>query len=155
MTRTEIIKRVKKYFDIQDLVCPHVYKRWGATGSWMFLQTDALHVLLVLREDILKVPMVINTYRTGQGVTQRGLRCNLCPLMVKPTLAGIVYLTPHRGGAWDVVFTMKSGMTAAKARKLIVEKQHLLPCNVRLEDDVTWLHIDVYDMDKKVYLFKG
>ncbi len=152
MNRLEIIKRLKKYFEIRELVCPHTYNRWG-NASWKFLQTDALHVLLVLREEILQVPMVINTYHIGQGVTQRGLRCNLCQLMKEKTLKGVLYLTAHRGGAWDVVFTLKSGMTAAKARNRIKEKQHLLPCNVRIEKNVTWLHIDVYDEGKKIHEF--
>lgn len=154
MKRKEIIERIKdnNYFEIRELVCPHTYKTWG-NASWKFLQTDALHTLLVLREDILQVPMVINTYHIGKEATQRGLRCNLCPIPKDKTLKGVLYLTAHRGGAWDIVFTLNSGMTAAKARRLIKEKQHLLPCNVRIEKDVTWLHIDVYDEGVKVYEF--
>lgn len=152
MKRKEIIQRLKKYFEIRELVCPHTYRAWG-NASWKFLQTDALHTLLVLREEILQVPMVINTYHIGQNVTQRGLRCNLCPLMRNKTLNGVLYLTAHRGGAWDVVFTIKSGMTAARARRKIKEKQHLLPCNVRIEKNVTWLHIDVYDEGVKIHEF--
>lgn len=152
MKRSEVIKELKKYFDIRELVCPHTYNVWK-DRAWLFLQTDALRILLALRIDILKVPMVVNTYHTGQNVTQRGLRCNLCPLMKDSTLKNKLYLTAHRGGAWDIVFTSSSDMTAAKARKTIIEKKHLLPCNVRIEKDVNWLHIDVYDMDEKVYSF--
>lgn len=47
------------------------------------------------------------------------------------------------------------GMTAEEARNLIIKNQVLLPYPIRLEDNVSWLHLDVYDMNKgKVYLFK-
>ena len=66
------------------------------------------------------------------------------------------YLSAHvRGKAGD--FTCK-GMTAAQARGVILAYQDLLPCNIRLEDDVTWLHMDVlpqYGIEDKVYLFKA
>ena len=47
------------------------------------------------------------------------------------------------------------GMTAEEARRLIIKNQILLPYPIRLEDGVSWLHLDVYNADKgKVYLFK-
>ena len=67
-----------------------------------------------------------------------------------------VYLSSHiLGKAGD--FTPK-GMTAQEARSRIRNNAHLLPCNVRLEDGVTWLHFDVlpqFGIDRKVYEFKG
>ena len=148
MERNEIIKSLKQYFGVKELVCPHCYARWGEQ-SWQFLDTMWLWCLLVIRRDILKVPMTCNDV----SHTQRGLRCNLCEL-VKTKLR--VYLTSHLfGKAGD--FTVK-GMTAEQARQKIIESADLLPCNIRLEKDVTWLHFDVlpqYGVDEKVYLFKG
>ncbi|MGI6779671.1 MAG: hypothetical protein ACOX5O_03030 [Bacteroidales bacterium] len=46
-------------------------------------------------------------------------------------------------------------MTAAKARNLIRKKQHLIPYNVRIEKNVSWLHIDCFDMGVKVSEFTG
>ena len=60
MPREEIIKQLKPYFDVKELVCNHIYSRFGEQ-SWMFLSTQLLHVLLCLRTDILRMPMHINT----------------------------------------------------------------------------------------------
>jgi len=145
-----IIKALRPYFQITELVCPDVYKKFNER-AWQFLDTDALHVLLVLRESILCRPMYINNY--GRGITQRGLRCNRCQLVKEKAT---VYLTQHGfGKAWD--FTVE-GMTAEQARQKIIAEQNKLPCPVRLERDKTWVHIDTleqFGVTDKVYLFNG
>ena len=146
MTRDEIIRQLHNYFQVRELVCNHTYSKWGER-SWQFLDTDFLACLLIIRRDILKVPMICNTKTS----TQRGLRCNRCDLVKEKSK---VYLSSHiLGKAGDFTCT---GMTAQKARSLIREKANLLPCNIRLEDGVTWLHFDVltqYGITQKVYGF--
>jgi len=143
MTRLQIINELKKYFDIRELVCAHTYNKF-VDKSWQFLDTEILHVLLVLRMDILKVPLTINDYhKKGGDKTQRGLRCNICPLVKDKTLKNEIYLTAHANGAGlDII---PSGMTAEQGRKKIESLKALLPYPVRLEQDVTWIHIDIYD----------
>lgn len=147
MTRVEIIEALRQYFNVKELVCPHCYAKWDER-SWQFLDTMWLWCLLIIRRDILKVPMTCN----DASHTQRGLRCNLCEL-VKSKLR--VYLTSHLfGKAGD--FTAK-GMTAEQARQKIIDNADLLPCNIRLEAGVTWIHFDVlpqYGITDKVYVFK-
>ena len=67
-----------------------------------------------------------------------------------------VYLSSHvLGQAGD--FTVE-GMTAKEARTLIRANAHLLPCNIRLEGGVSWLHIDTLPqvgVTDKVYVFYG
>lgn len=148
MTREEIIKAVKGYFTIKELVCDHVYKRFG-DAAWQFLDTDYLHVLLVLRRDIFKAPMLCN----HGGITQRGIRCNQCDIV---KYKSVPYMSAHvLGKAGDFSVT---GMGAEMARQTIIAKADLLPCKVRLEAGVTWLHVDVMaqnDQKEKVYLFKA
>jgi hypothetical protein len=64
------------------------------------------------------------------------------------------YLSSHIfGKAGDFTCT---GMTAQEARSKIRNNAHLLPCPIRLENGVSWLHFDVlpqYGVDKKVYEF--
>lgn len=64
------------------------------------------------------------------------------------------YLSSHiLGKAGD--FTCK-GLTAQQARDRIKENAHLLPCNIRVEEKVTWLHFDVlpqFGVTDKVYGF--
>lgn len=151
MTREEIIKELSKYFNVVELVCDHTYKKWRER-SWQFLSTDYLHALLVIRRDILKVPMTCNS----GSAHQRGLRCNCCKMVVDKTMSGIPYLSAHvLGKAGD--FTPK-GMTAEEARQKIISNAYLLPCNIRLEGGVSWLHVDTLPQEgvtEKVYIFKA
>jgi len=148
MTRQEIITAIKPYFDIDELVCDHTFKKWGEQ-AWQFLDTDYLHALLIIRRDILKKPMWCNSTTKKQ----RGLRCNMCQ-MVKEKKA--VYLSSHvLGKAGDFSIT---GMTAEQARQKIKANASLLPCNIRIEKAVSWLHFDVlpqYGITQKVYEFNG
>lgn len=145
-TRDEIIRELHRYFQVRELVCDHTFSKWGER-SWQFLDTDWLHCLLIIRRDILQAPMVCNT----DEARQRGLRCNRCELVRGK---GSVYLSSHiLGKAGD--FTVK-GMTAQEARTRITNNAHLLPCPIRLEGGVNWLHFDVlpqYGLDVKVYEF--
>lgn len=146
MNREKIIRELHNYFQVSELVCGHTFSRWGER-SWQFLDTDYLAALLVIRRDILQLPMTCNT----SSATQRGLRCNVCELVKEKKKN---YLSSHiLGKAGD--FTVK-GLTAEQARERIIQNAHLLPCNIRLEDKVTWLHIDVlpqFDVKERVYLF--
>ena len=146
MNREKIIRELHNYFQVSELVCGHTFSRWGER-SWQFLDTDYLASLLVIRRDILQLPMTCNT----SSATQRGLRCNVCELVKEKKKN---YLSSHiLGKAGD--FTVK-GLTAEQARERIIQNAHLLPCNIRLEDKVTWLHIDVlpqFDIKERVYLF--
>ena len=148
MTREEILAAIRPYFDIDELVCDHTYAKWKEQ-AWQFLDTDYLHCLLVIRRDILKKPMWCN----GSQKKQRGLRCNRCQMVREKTS---VYLSSHcLGKAGDFTIT---GMTAEQAREAIRQKASLLPCNIRIEKAVSWLHFDVlpqYGVNKKVYEFNG
>ncbi len=148
MTREEILTAIRPYFDIDELVCDHTYKRWGQQ-AWQFLDTDYLHALLVIRRDIIKRPMWCN----GTQKKQRGLRCNRCDMVKGKTS---VYLSAHvLGKAGDFTIT---GLSAENARKLIKENAGLLPCNIRMEKGVSWLHFDVlpqYGVTDKVYEFSS
>lgn len=146
MTRDDIIKALHKYFQVRELVCEHTFSKWGER-SWQFLDTNFLRCLLIIRRDILQMPMTCN----HTGANQRGLRCNRCDLVKDKTS---VYLSSHvLGKAGD--FTIQ-GMTAQEARSRIRNMANLLPCNIRMEGGVSWLHFDVlpqFGVDAKVYEF--
>lgn len=146
MTRDEILKAIKPFFNIEELVCDHTYAKWKER-SWQFLDTDYLHCLLVIRRDIVRLPMWCNS----SSAHQRGLRCNRCQLVREKSS---VYLSSHcLGKAGDYTIT---GMKAEEARRKIKENAHLLPCPIRMEAGVSWLHFDVlpqYGITQKVYEF--
>lgn len=146
MTRKEILAAIKLYFDPDELVCDHTFKKYGSK-SWQFLDTDFLHCLLIIRRDIIKKPM----YANSRSAHQKGLRCNRCQLVRSAT---DVYLSAHiLGKAGD--FTSPY-MKAEQMRQLIRENANLLPCPIRMEKGVSWLHIDVRPVDGfegKIYEF--
>lgn len=144
MTKSEVIKKVSRYFSITELVCEHTLERFGV-GAWKFFNAQALETLLVLRTKILKVPLTINT----QSAHQRGLRCNLCKLVKEKETQ---YLSGHvLGCAFDI---LSKEMTAAQMRALIVQNKDLLPYPIRIESGVSWLHVDLLtNTNEKVTLF--
>lgn len=146
MDRDKIIRELHNYFQVSELVCEHTHSKWGER-SWQFLDTNYLACLLVIRRDILQLPMTCN----HSGTNQRGLRCNRCDLVKEKSS---VYLSSHvLGKAGD--FTVK-GLTAQEARSRIRNMANLLPCPIRMEGGVSWLHFDVlpqYGVTTKVYEF--
>lgn len=143
MTRQQIITNLKKYFDVRELVCNHTYARFGSQISWQFLDTEILETILVLRTKILKKGMTCNNYHLGGSYTQRGFRCNICQIPKDKTFSDQIYLSAHCNGAgFDFTIT---GMTAEEARQKIKDNQDLLPYPIRMEKDVTWLHVDCFD----------
>lgn len=146
MSRSETITALKQYFKVKELVCPHTYQRYGE-NAWQFLSTYYLETLLVIREQILAAPMYCNT----SNLNQRGLRCNLCPIVANKQS---LYLSAHiLGKAGD--FTVR-GLTAEEARNKIIQNAHLLPYPIRMEKNVTWLHIDTlpqHSITEKIHLF--
>jgi hypothetical protein len=47
------------------------------------------------------------------------------------------------------------GLEAEEVRQWILKNKNWWPYHIRLEEDVSWVHLDLYDNDKgeKVYLF--
>ena len=142
MDRKTLITRLKVYFDIMELVCPHVYNAFG-DRAWQFIDDKLLETLLVVREDILKVGITVNTYHKNGIYDERGLRCNLCEIVMGKTKANTCYLSAHVNGA-GIDFTAR-GMSAEMVRVKIKANENLLPHSIRLERDVTWVHMDIYD----------
>lgn len=153
-SRKEIIEKVKKNFGIRELVCSHVYNKWG-DRAWMFLDTVLLYIIYVLRNDVVSAPMIVNNWSSGGSYSQRGLRCNLCAEAKAKTDKGTLYLSAHcLGKAID--FTV-SGVDAETIRNKIRSywKSHDELPPIRLETGVSWVHIDVYDSgtDNKITEF--
>lgn len=158
MTKVEIVNGIKKYFKLQELVPEDVYKKYGDV-AWDFLDEKALHLLLALRVDILKVPLVVNDWCFGGSHHQRGLRVNTCQISKDKTAKGVIDAGAHyQGKAWDIV---SKKMTPDDMRKTIIKEQKKLPYPIRLEDGVsapTWCHCDTrvgLNQKEKVYIFKG
>lgn len=144
---------IKQYFDIRELVCRHVYNK-HKENAWDFFDPRLLETMLWIRENIGR-PIYVNNWDSNGQLTQRGLRCNLCSLVRAKTNAQTLYLTAHSQGM-GVDFDVK-GMTAEQVRQWIKANENKLPHPIRLEKDVTWVHLDVRtDGSKgKIVMFKG
>lgn len=154
MERSAILSEIKQYFDIEELVCNHVLERWGE-DAWQFLDTGFLANLLALRRDVIQRPMYCNNHKTG--IYQRGLRCNLCELVKEKDRP---YLSAHvLGKAGDfsiegIAGVRDMGRMRSRIKMLAVAA---LPVPLRMEADVSWLHVDVMPTPtgQKIYEFKA
>lgn len=157
MTKKESVELVSQYFDLTELVCPHVYKKFGGK-SWQFLDTCLLETIYVLRTAIIKKPMYANNWTTKATIKygERGLRCNLSKESKLKTESNSVYMSAHCNGcALDFIVEK---MSAEEVRQLIIKNKHLLPYPIRIEDKVSWVHIDMFNdgsVDNKVTLFNA
>jgi len=142
MTRKQLVFELKKYFDIRDLVCEHVFKSFGEK-AWQFFDQQALESLLILRTQIHKKGMTINNWKDGGPLSQRGLRCNICKICKDKTDLNELYMSAHaNGAAFDYDVTKQ---TAEESRQQVIQCAYMFTNRVRLEGKVTWVHFDVYD----------
>lgn len=145
---------IKDYFGIKELVCPHVYDKFREY-AWQFFDPRLLDVMLVIREKT-GLPIVVNNWGKGGTLTQRGLRCNLCPIIKEKTALEKLYMSAHpQGMAWDFNIV---GQTVEETHKWIVDNKILLPHPIRLEepDGVNRVHLDTRtDGFKAITWFKG
>lgn len=148
MNRKELIEKIKTKFSIEELVCKHIAEGYDEKTAWMFLDDKLLETLYALRFNILFKPITVNT----SLLNERGIRCNRCDTVKGKNK---VYMSAHvLGKAID--FNVED-MDAEEARNIIKEKAYMLPYNVRIENNVSWIHIDVYDnlSGNKITTFNG
>ncbi len=156
MRRDNVIKQLKKYFQIYELVGPKTFRKHG-DRAWKFFSTDALEALLITRKG-LKKKITINNWFWGGKFSQRGLRSNVQHIFKRMTELRKLYLSGHPlGEAFD--FDVE-GMTPEEVREWIVENGHLYPMRIRLEGkkngkSINWIHLDTIQElhNVKVYIF--
>ena len=165
------------WFDLDEIVCPHVYYRFGDM-AWQFFDEK---ILLLMDWVRMKLgPVYVNNWyyayrdsdyikfiaekaRARQPIYQkeipsppaglfdeRGLRCNICSLVIMKSVTGIIYLSPHPLGKaidFDVL-----GRTAEEVRHWLINNKSEIPYPIRLEKNVSWVHMDCEDTGQKVQL---
>jgi hypothetical protein len=149
-----------RHFSLQEMVCPHVFKKYGET-AWQFMDDKLLMTVDLLRDQL--GPIFGNNYdmpeeeRVKRGLPlfdERGFRCIQCSLVQKAIKDGTLYVSPHMTG--QVFDCDVAGKTAAQVRLWIVANEIKLPYPVRIEKNVTWLHIDSRNAGQgKVFLFNN
>lgn len=130
-----------KYFELSELVCPHIYEKFGEL-AWQFIDSRLLETIDLIQEKIVR-HILVNNYKSSGTLNERGFRCIQCDILKKAIKERVLTISPHLlGRAFD--FDVK-GMTAEEVRQWIVKNQTLLPYPVRLEAKVNWVHIDTVD----------
>ena len=165
------------WFDLDELVCPHVYYKFGEM-AWQFFD-PRLFVLMDWVRHKLGPVFINNWYHNHRNTDyfkyisskakanipimradvpdpprdlfdERGLRCNLCDLNLQKTNKGIIYVSPHFLGKaidFDVM-----GRTSEEVRQWLVNNKGAIPYPIRLEKNVNWVHMDCEDSGEKVQL---
>lgn len=135
--------KATKHFNTEELVSKQVYEIIGDAAIKLF-DPKALETLEIIRE-IVNVPLICNNWAEGGSRDDCGYRDLLCTVGAKKSA--------HKDGmAFDLI---SNKMTAQEMRDLIIANQDKLPYNIRIEDNVSWLHFDVRNKGVKIYLFKA
>jgi len=152
MKDSEILNRIKRYFDIRELVGKETFLKHGQR-SWKFFDFRLLQALLIIRENLGR-EIYVNNWDSGGTFDERGLRSNVQEILKGKTMKGLLYLSGHVLGK-AVDFDVK-GMTAEEVRTWIVENADLFPFKIRLEKDVSWIHLDVIyeEQNSHIYFFE-
>ena len=136
-----------RHFDIKELVCPDVYKKFGQI-AWQFFDDKMLMTLDLLRDQLS--PIYVNNWDINGQFDERGFRCIQCSLVKKAIKDKRLYVSPHMTGQ-GVDFDVE-GMSAGEVRIWILSNQIKLGFPIRIEKNVTWVHLDSRDGGQKVTL---
>jgi len=130
---------IPKHFKLQELVPANIYTTFGET-AWQFMDSRILMNLDFIRNTLGLAVNVNGNKFNYRGFDDGGYRTNQSQHLF------------GRAIDFDVV-----GMTAEQVREWLRLNYRLLPePNIWVEDDVTWVHMDVrYSDGLGMHLFKG
>jgi hypothetical protein len=139
------------YFKLEELVCKDVFAAYG-DQAWSFFDMRLLITLERVREMINK-PIIINDWHKGGQFDERGFRCIKCDLVKSAIAENKIYVSPHMTGQ-AVDFDVQ-GLVAEEVRNWLVVNRMKLPYQIRLEQDVNWVHLDTRAYkDERIHFFK-
>lgn len=136
-----------RHFILEELVCKDIFTKFGQI-AWQFFDDKMLMTLDLLRDQL--GPIYANNWDTGGEFDERGFRCIQCSLVKKAIKDKRLYVSPHMTGQ-GVDFDVQ-GMSAGQVRIWILSNQIKLGFPIRLEKNVTWVHLDTRDAGSKVTL---
>jgi hypothetical protein len=129
------------FFDLHELICPHVMEKYGEF-AWNFIDPRLVILINTIRDRYGR-EIIINNYTSGGVYSQRGLRCQNCNTVKERTKDGKIYLSGHiTGKAFD--FDV-SGLVAEEVRVWLKSHPNWCPYSFRLEKNVSWCHLDLYN----------
>lgn len=141
-----------KYFELYELLPPELFtyddmqRPKELQSGWMHFSSELLETIDIVR-DIIGKPLICNTWYQNGNRRWSGFRPQYCEIGAAKSL--------HKEGkAVDIIC---SSYTAEEMRKIIKDNKDKLPYKIRIEDGVSWLHIDVKERkdNAKIYFFKA
>ena len=149
---------IPKYFELYELLPPELYTYDMMTSEVArerafanYFDRKLLETIDIIRGKIIKAPLICNTWFQDGNRVASGYRSSKCPV-------GVAKSQHKEGKAVDLVCNK---YTAEQMRQMIKENEHLLPYPIRIEEGVSWLHIDTKERtsgprsNEKIYFFKG
>lgn len=143
-----------QYFEIYELIPREVFRLEDMRNKdkhmqpgWSYLDERLLITIDAIREIIGK-PLICNTWFQDGNRENCGYRTSGCTI-------GALKSQHKLGRAVDLICPY---MSAEEMRQKIKKDEDKLPFPIRIEDGVSWLHVDVKEMDykgKKIYFFKA
>lgn len=132
---------IPKYFKVQELVTPELYaakkdKAIEVMDEKILMSLDAIR-------SFLGCPIIVNNWHINGKRSLCGWRPKDCAIGAKNS--------SHKSGmAVDFI----CGLSATAVRKLILNNQWRFPLITRMEDNVSWVHIDCkFTGRKEIILF--
>ena len=141
-----------KYFKIQELVCQHVYKKYG-DKSWEFFSEEFLKDLDTVRE-VLGVPIIINNWHVNGQYKESGNRCQFCSIVAKKITNKELNMSMHN--LYQAFDLKPKNLEIKKAIEMIMDNVHRFKVIKRIENPdytLTWLHLDIKGHHKGIRIF--
>lgn len=132
------------HFKIHELVPPETFDKFGEK-AWSFIDPNLIILIDALRNEFGGA--TINNYYWGGKRTASGLR-------IPASAEYSVYSQHSHGRAADMIFQNVTANDIRKAMIATPQKWLSLVDSITLEDEVTWLHVDVRNGDNCIRLFK-
>lgn len=127
-----------KNFNLKELLPEHLY---GKKGFGWNTFDERLKITLDAIRDILGVPLICNNWEHGGKRDNCGARDESSPYYKPGSYHSI--RRDRKVMAADLISTR---MTAEEMRRKLVENYQKLPYPIRIEQGVSWLHVDVAEV---------
>lgn len=136
-----------KWFKVSELLPKELFK--SENQGWNIFDDRLKETLDAVRE-ILQVPLICNNWMHGGNRNNCGARTKNSPYYRHGS-----YHTVRPDRKVMAADLVSSRMSAQEMRDILVQNYKRLPYPVRIEQGVTWLHIDVAEVPGyKIYFFK-
>lgn len=139
-----------KRFAIHELVDKDTFALLG-DGAWGLVSWKIIETIDKLKEVFPLGSMTINNYFWGGSREWSGLRTPDSPYYSAKSMHSM-----QEDGVFKAVDIVFSKYTAQNVREFILSNQDMFPLIRRMEDGVSWVHIDVKTTNKtEIVMFKA